>query len=100
MQWTGLLEVLKNQLPAGKVTSYGVLSTFVFHKATAGQAIRSMLQAAVNDDFRNSEFTNRVIYSDGRVADVNGQIHQLQAEGIPIESSIVDLSKVDLATFS
>jgi alkylated DNA nucleotide flippase Atl1 len=100
MEWNELLGILKTHVPAGKITTYGILSDFVFGKRTAGQAIRAMLQAAVNDDFRNSRFTNRVIHSDGRISDVNGQIYQLKAEGISIESSSVNLSQVQLVKFN
>lgn len=100
MQWTELLAVLKCQLPEGKITTYGILSKFFFDKETAGQAIRSMLQAAVNDNKDNAVFTNRVIYSDGRIAGVNEQVSQLMKEGIPVQSSRVDLDKVELTTFT
>ncbi len=99
MKWNQLLDLLKSSLPLGSITTYGELSEHLFGHREGGQSVRSMLQAAVDSDFTNSRFTNRVIYTNGKVADVNGQIYQLEAEGIEIKDNRVDLSKVKLVTF-
>ena len=99
MNWEQLLDLLKSEVPAGYITTYGELSGHIFGKRTGGQAIRAMLKAAVDSDYTNARFTNRVVYSSGKVADVNGQIYQLIAEGIMVSGTEIDLSKVKLVTF-
>ncbi|WP_047042320.1 hypothetical protein [Vibrio mexicanus] len=100
MKWEQLLNQLKSKVPAGAITTYGELSDYLLGHRMGGQSIRAMLEAAVNADYSNSRFTNRVIYTDGRVANVHGQSYQLEAEGFTIIENRIDLSKVNIVTFS
>ncbi|WP_038177599.1 hypothetical protein [Vibrio pacinii] len=99
MKWEHLLIQLKLRLPVGNITTYGELSEHLLGHRMGGQAIRSMLEAAVNADYTNARFTNRVIYTDGRVADVHGQSVQLEAEGFNVQNNRIDLSQVNIVKF-
>lgn len=99
MNWEQLIDLLKSSLPSGSVTTYGELSEYLLGHRKGGQSVRAMLQAAVDRDFTNSLFTNRVVYTNGRVADVNGQTYQLEVEGFTIENGHIDLTKVKVVTF-
>jgi len=99
MNWHKLLKALKSSVPSGSVTTYCNLSAYFFGHSKSGQAVRSMLQAAVNHDLKNAQYTNRVVHKNGKVADVNGQKEQLLSEGLPIVNSSIDLSKVKVVTF-
>lgn len=88
MDWEELLAFLKENVPSGKVTTYGNLSEVFFGGPGAGPAITAMLRAAVADDAikNNSTWTNRVVNARGEIH-VPGQLEQLQEEGIVIRKN-------------
>ncbi|OCH08380.1 MGMT family protein [Aliivibrio fischeri] len=99
MNWENILNVIIKHVPNGSITTYGNLSEYCFNHRKGGQSIRAMLQAAVDDDFNNSIHTNRVIYSNGKIADVNGQLGQLINEGQIIKKDKINVKNTPLIVF-
>ncbi|NRF14107.1 DUF429 domain-containing protein [Vibrio coralliilyticus] len=85
VEWQQLLMYLKKHVGQGSVTTYKRLSEHFYNHPQATKAIVAMLKAAVADDFSNSQWTNRVVGSNGNVVDVNGQKDQLVREGITLK---------------
>jgi alkylated DNA nucleotide flippase Atl1 len=93
MDWQELLKVLREYVPADKVTTYGNLSEKIYGHRGGAQAIVAMLQGAVAANYENRILTNRVVRSNGQIPNVNGQLQQLQGEGIPMQNGRIDFHK-------
>ena len=95
MKWQDLVEVLARHVPSGTVTTYAEVSEWAYGKRNLNQPVRSMLRGAANNGFQ--KLTNRVIASDGSLADIpegsEQQRAQLIAEGlILINEYVVNLN--------
>ena len=84
--WEELLYFLQKNVPKGKVTTYGNLSTVVFGGTGSAPAIVAMLNGAETRNPDNCRWTNRVVNAQGGIQ-VDGQLEQLQREGVPISST-------------
>ncbi|MCJ7603916.1 MAG: MGMT family protein [Desulfobulbaceae bacterium] len=93
MNWEELLVILQNYVPAGQVTTYGNLSLMAFDHRNGAQAIVAMLRSAVSANYENRVWTNRVVRANGEIPDVNGQLSQLQSEGIHIQNRCIDFKR-------
>jgi alkylated DNA nucleotide flippase Atl1 len=94
MKWQDLVVVLARHVPAGKITTYAEVSEWGYGRRTLNQPVRSLLRGALNNGF--GELTNRVVGSDGELADLpegsEQQRRQLEAEGISFNTAgAVDL---------
>ena len=63
--WEELLYFLQQNVPKGKVTTYGNLSTVFFGGTNSGPAIVAMLNAAGANNPDNCRWTNRVVNARG-----------------------------------
>ncbi len=91
-----LLNCLQRHIDLGMVTTYGNLSDWAYAHRRGAQAISSMLKAIVSRDIQNAVWTNRVVGSNGRIQNVNGQLDQLLRENVPIASDKVLMSQADV----
>jgi len=84
MKWQDLVEILARHVPHGKITTYAEVSEWGYGKRSFNQPVRSLLTGAANKGF--TKLTNRVISSDGSLADLpegqDQQRKQLIAEGL------------------
>ena len=93
MDWRGLLRILQDCVPESTVTTYGNLSEYVYNGVrTNSQSISSMLSAAAERG--HAIFTNRVVYENGKIVNLNDARVQLIEEGIPLRpNGNVDFSR-------
>ena len=82
--WEELLYFLQKNVPKGKVTTYGNLSTVFFGGTGSAPAIVAMLNGAETRNPDNCRWTNRVVNAQGGIQ-VDGQLEQLQREGGPYQ---------------
>ncbi len=100
MNWEDLLDILKNYVPAGQVTTYSNLSQRAFRHRNGAQDIVAILRSAVTANNENRVWTNRVVRANGRIPNVNGQLSQLQRENIPIQDGCVDFNQCPPVNFA
>ncbi|MCY2947715.1 MAG: hypothetical protein NTZ71_06010 [Planctomycetota bacterium] len=94
MNWRMLLNVLKAQVRAGSITTFGECSQWAFGHRARGHAITAMLEAAALRG--NSQSTNRVVFENGSCGAADAayrQSNQLTAEGVILNGQTVDLAR-------
>lgn len=84
MDFEELLEILQTCVPEGCVTTYGNLATVAFGHPGAGKRITQLLNAAVDADYGNRTWTNRVVTREGIITGLNEARDQLISEGVPL----------------
>ena len=98
MNWRQLVDLLERRVPAGSVTTYAQVSLRANGVPKKNQPVGAMLRGARNNEYRT--LTNRVVGSDGKLADLpdgsDQQQRQLLDEGVPFTSG----GRVDFARIS
>lgn len=96
--WQQLVEILAEQVPVGRVTTYPLVSLHLYRRVL-NQPVGALLRGASNNG--HIALTNRVVRKDGSLADLPDdgaarQREQLEHEGVPFtHEGRVDWSRVE-----
>ena len=103
MDWKQLVTALGHRVPAGSVTTYAEVSLWGYGVHNYNQPVRSLLRGAANHG--HQRLTNRVVRTDGRLADLpegsDQQRRQLLLEGSPFTpDGRVDFDRISPVTLA
>jgi alkylated DNA nucleotide flippase Atl1 len=94
MKWQHVVDLLRDRLPAGSISTYAEVSMAAYGRRDRNQPVGSLLRGASNHGYQ--VLTNRIVKTSGELAELPGerdqQRAQLMTEGVPFtEDGHVDL---------
>ena len=95
MNWQDLVVILAQKVREGQITTYAEVSEWAFGKRNLGHPVGAMLRGAANHGF--GKLTNRVIGSDGRLADLPEGLDQQKAQLVSEKVAFISGDTVDLS---
>lgn len=98
LELTRLLKLLRENLPAGRVTTFRNLSIWAFGHPHSAQTLAARLRTAVEAHYADAPFANRVVTRDGRVH-MHEQLIQLGLEGVPLDGDRVDMAQAEVVSW-